>query len=418
MHTIKDHHEHLRKVLKQKNFSSFEVSLVFLLAVLLAGCSQVERLIESPMESALPTDVIPTLSVSPSPQWTPTPLLTPIPTLDLSSIQNWGDAQVIFDITERSFGKKEYLGIYKLDFNSGILTEISGKGTQLLDISPDFQNLLVSQEQNLIIINKEGHQLELLADDYFSASPQGAHWVNPSGEILYVSSDGDITSLQSVQTGSGTKKQLTSDNPISIHASGSNGVVWGKGECNTFGNCTHEGITWIDFQGNELEYQELGEAQLLPCQTTSHYVYSKKDEEDVLSFNIHSINNQSIIKFWATNTEYSDCAWSPDQKQIALIIIDRGSYSGTIQDYYQQILIPEKNQTYTLPVSLGTTGNVSWAPDGKYMLFTGTDLVNAQYQIVMRLFDSETYSISKMDEYIKLSSDNFISINRVFWLPQ
>ena len=417
MHTIKIHHGHTWKVLTQKIPSSLIISLVFLLAILLAGCSPVEYLNESPLDSDLPTDVIPTLSVSPSPQWTSTLLITPIPTFDLSSVQNWGDGQVIFDITERSFGKKEFLGIFKLDLNSGILTEIRGKGTQLLGISPDFQNLLVSQEQNLIITNQEGQQLELLADDYFSASPQGAQWVYPSGEILYVSSDGDNTSLQIVQPFSGTKKQLTSDNPISIHSSGSNRVVWGKGDCNTLGNCTHAGITWIDFQGNELEYQELGETQLLPCQTTSHFVYSEKNEEDVLSFNIHSINSQSVIKFWATNTEYSDCAWSPDQKQVVLIIIDRGWYSGTIQGYFQQILIPEKNQTYTLPASLGTTGNASWAPDGKYILFTGTDLVNSQYQLVMRLFDSETYSITKMDEYIKLGSDNFISINRVFWLP-
>jgi len=417
MHIITHHHEHLRKFLIQKISSSYVISLVFLLAILLAGCSQVEHLNESPLESDLPTDGIPTLSISPSPQKTPTPFFTPIQTFNLSSVQNWGDAQAIFDITERSFGKKEYLGIFKLDFNSGILTEISGKGTQLLDLSPDFQNLLVSQEQNLFIINKEGQQLELLADDYFSASPQGAQWVNSSGEILYISSDGVLTSLQSVQAGSGTKKELTSDNPISIHSSDSNIVVWGKGVCNTFGNCTHAGITWIDFQGNELEYQELGEAMLLPCQTTSDFVYAKKNEENVLSFNIHSINSQSLIKFWSTNTEYSDCAWSPDQEQIVLIIIDRGWYSGTIQDYYQQILIPEKERTYTLPASLGTTGNASWAPDGKYILFTGTDIVNTQYQIVMRLFDTETYSVTKMDEYIKLGSENYISINRIFWLP-
>ena len=417
MHTIKNHTELIWKILKQKISSSCVISQIFLLTILFAGCSQVEYPNEPPLDSNLPTDVIPTLSVSPSPQWTPTQSITPIPTFDLSSVQDWGDGQVIFDITERSFGKKEYLGIYKLDFNSGILTEISGKGTQLLDISPDLQNLLVSQKQDLIITNQEGQQLELLADDYFSASSQGAQWVKPSGEILYISSDGDVTSLLSGQAVSGTKVLLTSDSPISVHSSSSNRVVWGKGVCNTFGDCAHTGITWTDFQGNELGYQELGDAQLLPCQTTSHFVFSKKNKEDVLSLNIHSIDSQSVIKFWATNTEYSDCAWSPDQNQLALIIIDRGWYSGTIQDYYQQILVPEKNRTFTLPTNLGATGDASWAPDGKYILFTGTDLVNAQYQIVMRLFDTETYSTTKLDEYIKLSSDNYISINRVFWLP-
>ena len=417
MQLNKQHHMHFRKVLIQNTSPSYVVSLFFLFAILLPGCSQGGHLTEPQLEADLPTEGMPTLSISPSPQKTPMPQRTPIPTFDISSVQNWGDGQVIFDVAERSFGKKEYLGIYKLDFNSGILTEISGKGAQLLDISPDFQNLLISQENNLLIINQEGQQMELLADDYFSASPQGAQWVNPTGEILYISSDGVLTSLQSIQAGSDIKKQLTSDNPISIQSSDSNLVVWGKGDCNTFGNCTHTGITWIDLQGNDLEYQELGEKILLPCQTTSDFVYAEKNEEDVLSFNIHSINSQSVIKFWATNTEYSDCAWSPDQEQIVLIIIDRGWYSGTIQGYYQQILVPEKKQTYTLPASLGTTGNASWAPDGKYILFTGTDLVNAQYQIVMRLFDTETYSVIKMDEYIKLSSENFISLNQIIWLP-
>ncbi|MGB2955856.1 MAG: hypothetical protein WBB64_07795, partial [Anaerolineales bacterium] len=93
----------------------------------------------------------------------PTASLTPSPTFSPSSVQDWGKGRIFFDVTEHSFGDKDYLGIFSLNLETGTLIEIWEKGSQLLDVSPDYQRLLVSQDQNLYTVYPDGREVKLLA---------------------------------------------------------------------------------------------------------------------------------------------------------------------------------------------------------------------------------------------------------------
>jgi len=403
--------------------------VVLLLALLLVGCAQPSQEPQPSLEPVTQVLLTTTYTATPNPSSTSTPdqdptdapsptaSLTPSPTFSPSSVQDWGKGRILFDITEHSFGEKDYLGIFSLNLEGETLTEVWGKGGQLLDVSPDYQRLLVSQDQNLYTVYTDGQEVELLVDNLLPSSAQGARWVKFSEKIVYIASEGDKTKLIRVNNDGKNPEMLLDGNPIIIYSATSDRLVWGEGLCNSFGGCTQSGVVWSDGQGNEIAAHQMEEIQLLPCQTISHFVYVEKDENDIYSLHIQPHQEQDEIIFWLAGTEYSDCAWSPDQKQVSVVTIDRGWYSGTVFLYRHLILDVKSREITLLPERLGMVGNSHWSPDGEYLLYTGTESDDDQYQAVMRLINTRSLSIKFLDENIDQKSSNFISINHVFWLP-
>lgn len=403
--------------------------IVICLALLLVGCAQTSQ---EPQPSLTPvTQVLLTTTytapLNPSSTSTPdqdptdtpppTASLTPSPTFSPSSVQDWGKGRIFFDVTEHSFGDKDYLGIFSLNLEAGTLIEVWEEGGQLLDVSPDYQRLLVSQDQNLYTVYTDGREVKLLADNLLSSSAQGARWVESSEEIVYIASEDDKTKLIRVNDDGKNPVILLEGNPVIIYSATSDRLVWGEGICNSFGGCTQSSVVWSDGQGNEIAAQQMEERQLLPCQTVSHFVYVEKDENDIYSLHIQPHQDQDEIIFWLAGTEYSDCAWSPDQKQVSVVTIDRGWYSGTVHLYRQLILDVKSREITLLPVRLGMVGNSYWSPDGDYLLYTGTENTDDHYQAVMRIINIKSLSINFLDENIDQKSSNYITVNHVFWLP-
>jgi hypothetical protein len=401
------------------NLQSIQVSLC--LCLLLTAC-KTYNLQPVPQASLTPLPSAPLTTPpasSPSETPTPTPSQTPMvrPTFDLEAVADWSSGELIFDIATRSFGERGSLGIFKLDLSTGELSEILGKGSQLQDISPDLKAILATQGQNLAVYALDGELITPLASDYFSGSPAGARWIRMTDEFLYIADDGQNRSLLSLTPDGKLKGILTSDEPLAIAAADQDLVVWTKGTCNSFGDCTVKGISWTALDGSSLAEFDPGPDQILPCQSPSSYLYSHKDDNNVLSLHVHPLNELPETIFWAANTEYSHCDWSPDLTRLAVVVIDRGWYSGTIKDYFQQILLMHNQGVIDLPANLGPTDKASWSPDGNYLLFTGTASNQDQYQLVMRIMDTGSFLVTNLDEFLKLSSVDYITVNQIFWLP-
>jgi len=400
----------------------FSAIIGFLIAALLliAGCKNPEIITQQTQGKSSPQ------ATSPSPEPSqpfPTKTPEPKPTLetmikfDYSSVEDWSVGRLIFDLEERSFGEKTYPGVYELDLQTGETREISGAGTQMLDIAPDLQHILAAREGNLSVIDLDSGTENLIAGDYFHVSPSGAKWDHSANLIYYLAEDDSGTSLIQFQPESGMIAQPIPGGPISILQIDQGILTWGYGICNAFGSCTYDGLKWSSTEGEDIATVEMGESILLPCQTANSFVYAERDKEGGLSLHIRPHAEEQEILFWALNTEYSDCAWSPEGDRLAVTLIDRGWYSGVIQDYYFQILTPESNKVIDLSYLQCALDQATWSPDNKLITFSGTVLKDQIYQLKLNLLDLETNRVTRLDLPEQFQSDNYLSIHNIFWLP-
>ena len=358
-------------------------------------------------------------TVTVEPTSTPLPSSTPepTPTFDITSVEDWGSGRLLFDVEERNFGEKNYQGIYELDLVTGALTEVSSAGTVLLDISPDHLRFLAAREGELSIIDLDNGTAQKLAEDFFHLSPSGAKWDHSTNTIYYLATDGSENFLVRVNPASGSTERFTISSAIAVLEADQGTITLGIGTCNPFGDCAFTGLLWIDSQGNEIASVEVGESILLPCQNPYEFVYSEKDENGRQSLHIRPHDQEQETIFWASIGEYADCSWSPDGNQLAVILIDRFWYSGIIQEYYFQLLIPAKTEILDLSYLKAPLDQVTWSPDGRYTAFSGTALNDDVYQIEINLLEIDPLSVTRFDQLSQFQSENYLTIHSLFWAP-
>lgn len=406
---------------KQKPYLVVIFLLMSTLSGLLSSCQPGGDAQERPVpiDASTPT---PTATPAPSPTalTAADPSLTPtlLPTFELGSVRDWGQEQLIFGLSERSFGEISSQGIFLADLESGSISQLAEPGYRLLDISPDKQQLLVSLDQSLYLLQLGDLSERIVSDQFFSASPVGAAWDKTANEIYFIASNDEGTSLQRFQLSSNTYSTISLESPISIFYAADRVIVWGQGNCNQFGDCTYQGLNWTENSGEPLAARQLGDAILLPCQSDHAYIYAERDENDSLSFHIQSLAESTETIFWALNTEYSDCAWSPDKKDIAVTLIDRGWYSGVIQQYHFQILKPAQSRILDVPFFRDAIDQLTWSPDGKYIAYTGTSQEDDSYTINLGIVDTESLSVSRLESLAEFRAMNYLAIDQVIWVPK
>lgn len=406
---------------------SLLLSIVILFPLFSISCRPAEKSPERQERTATPTLPPATATVSPSKTPLPTrpptePVVptsspTPSPTFTPSPVPDWGEGKIYFDVLERSFGERAFKGIYRLDIQTGKLAQVMGSGHQLLDVSSNYQRLLVSRNQQLFTVGRQGEDREMVSEQYLSSSPHGAQWVKSTRDIVYIAREGESNVIYLKEEGGMPSKVNTGHLPVLIHIATKDRLVWGSGACTSFGECTQHGLVWSDYQGEEIAYFTREPNELLSCQTPSHYVYAERDENQVSRFHIKGIGEEREKLYWLAGDEWTDCAWAPDKTRLAVMVIDRGSYSGSIQDHRQFYMDVESGEYTLLPGRLGETTEATWSPDGEYTLFTGTKQGETQFQVIMRLMHAATWKLTNLDDNIDMHSPNHISIHHLFWLP-
>ena len=396
------------------------VALVIALASSLSGC-------QDPGPTDLPAaSQTPQLQSSPTPQATmveatstpvPTSTPEPTPTFDINTVEDWGAGRLIFALTEHSFGEVLSRGIYALDLKTDALTEILPEGTQLLDISPDHLRILTANGSELSVYDLGSGSALVLAEDYYSLSPSGAKWDAVENRIYYLAAGEAGASLRQVDPDSGESEELPATNTIAVLEADQGVVVLGIGTCNPFGDCAYSEQEWITSEAGRIASYEIGESIMLPCQKPGEYVYAELDENGRLTLHIRPHDQDQEIVFWHVQSEYSDCAWSPDGTQLAVTPVDRFWYSGSIQDYYFQILVPESYRLIDRSFIKAPLDQVVWSPDGNYVAFSGTALNEDSYQVEINLAALNPFSVRRFSQLSEFQSENYLAIPELFWAP-
>ncbi len=399
--------------------SPWMITLLLSLGMLVSSC-------QDPGPSDIPesSETLPAQN-SPTPEATievatstpvPTSTPEPTPTFDISTVEDWGSGRLIFSLTEHSFGEILSRGIYALDLETEALSEILPAGTQLLDNSPDHKRILVSSGSELSIFDLDAGSVQALAENYYSLSPSGAKWDQAENRIYYLAEGEAGTTLHRVNPDNGESEELPDVDTIAVLEADQGVVVLGNGTCNPFGDCAYSGQEWISNQGNLIAAYEIGETIMLPCQKPDEYVYAEMNQNGALSLHIQPHDQDQETVFWAVKPEYSDCAWAPDGNRLAAILVDRYWYSGSVQAYYFQILVPAT--TDIIDISLkAILDQVTWSPDGKYVAFTGTGLNEESYQIEVTLLELSTLNVRRFNQLSEFRSENYLVIPELFWAP-
>ena len=380
--------------------------------LLLAGCSGPGEIVPTgdlpvtaspaPLQTTSAPTLTQTTTATPHPSATPAPTHTPTepPTLTPSPVPDWSRTGIVFDLAERSFGERTFLGVYLL-----------------LDVSPDYQRLLIAREGKLLSVNADGDDQKIIADDFLFTSPQGALWDSAGEHIYYVAVEDDSTRLIRVNAGGEERQKLPLKNPVRIYKLNPERIVWAQGTCDAFGGCSRQRVIWSTLSGEEIASWEEGKRQMLPCQTGSRAVYALEDQQQVLRFHIRKLGEEREKLYWLSGSEYPDCAWAPGGGQIALTAVERGGYSGTVQDYRQFLLDVDSGEYTLLPERLGSTTRAHWSPEGDYVVFTGTEIIQEKYQVTLKLMQTRSRIVQSLADNLELTSVNYLTVNHLDWLP-
>lgn len=332
-------------------------------------------------------------------------------------VEDWGSSRLIFDIKRRAFGDSNYLGIFVTDLVTHEIEQISAAGSRLLGVSPDYRYLLASSDKSLFTMQLSSRATQEISSNLFSTSPAAAVWDKTSNDIYYLANSGQGSKLYRYQLTSGTHEPLVDDGPVAILYADNGIIVWGEGSCSAFGDCNIEFLHWMDNSGSEVAKKTIGELILLPCQTDEDYVYAVRDENEGLSFHVQSLETSQEAVFWSLNTEYADCSWGPNGKDIAVTLIDRGWYSGELYGYHFQILHTDDNKVSDMSFLKDLTYQLSWSPDGRYIASTGTIDNDQFYEIDLSILDLENLKATTLNQLKDFQSENFTAIDRLYWLP-
>lgn len=330
---------------------------------------------------------------------------------------DWGKSKLVFDIKRRGFGNSEYLGIYIIDLDTKEITQISAAGTRLLGVSPDYHYLLASNGPYLFILELSNFTTQEISSSLLVTSPSAAAWDPVNNDIYYIASQDQSTVLYRYRASTGVLDSIASEDPVSILFAEDGTAVWGEGSCNSFGDCSYTALHWVDSTGLEVAKKEIGEAILLPCQMGQAYVYAERDENRALSFHVQSLETAKETVFWSLNTEYTDCAWAPNESDIAVTLIDRGWYSGELHAYHLQILHTDSGSVNDISFLKDVTEQLRWSPDGRFLASTGTIEIDQLYQIDLSILDLESRSATTLNLLEDFQSENYTAIDRLYWLP-
>lgn len=394
--------------------------IMFSSVFLLSGCGGGETPISPATTEPAPQVSSPTAEATIEvPTNTPIPTSTPepTPTFDITSVDDWGTTRLVFNLEERSFGEKTFQGIFQLDLDGETLSEISPAGTQLLDVSPDHLQLLISRESEISLLNLETGSVQKIADDYFFLSPSGAKWDHAANAIYFLAGNGTDNKLVRVNPENGERQEIATHATIAVLEALGDTIILEKGVCNPFGDCSFSEMQWIDGQGNEIISVEIEDEILLPCQRPADFVYAVKQDDGGLSLHIRPHDQAPETVFWTVFSEYADCSWSPDGNILAVIVIDRFWYSGSIQEYYFQLLLPGTYEILDRSYLTASLDHVTWSPDGRYALFSGTKTIEEKYQVEITLMELNSYQVKRYNQFGQLQSENYLTIPQLFWVP-
>jgi hypothetical protein len=337
--------------------------------------------------------------------------------------------QLVLGLAERlpndySMAGPDPKGVYLLDTKAGSFVQLLDDRYQLQSVSPDGSRMLVNQGSNLFSAAIDGTGLQKLASDFYPYSPSGAAYL-PDGRSFIIIAERAGRGMWQVAADGSAAQRLTPPevSPFELGpAPKPNEIFWAAGGCaqNPQGlpftsQCT--ATDWYRSASDGSTPFSLAQmANPLRSAAAQYLAYTYLSEK---SKPVLAIANTAAGGIWTPLPEgyVIDAAWSPSGRWLAALWQERSDYSGKILAQKLYLLSPSDNQVSPIDVTINQNGRLSWSPDGRWLLVTGTEAVADGYHLDLRLIPTNGGGITVLDGKINPTGPNFIYVSNLAWLP-
>ncbi len=364
------------------------------------------------------------------PSATPTPQQQAMryPELSLSSLLTPapnGPTRVLFDLSERQGNTANSVGIFILDTNTGQVNQLIEAGYYLQALSPDGNQMLISQGNLLYQVAFDTGNRQLISNQFFSpATSGGAAYARNGQSIFYITGTPSATVL-TYQPFNGTPIALTPQgtNPIEILSiTTTQSVYWLQGSCTINGDC-HGESTWFS-ENNATPPQPIAvnRPSLSPDETL--IAYTQQSSVDLSKFSFSDPALQAPVEVYLSGNHVLQYTWSPDSNWISVMTSVRNDYSGKNLSIRQFLVDRSYGRAFLHTESNGLNPLSIWSPNGQQILKlasirTSETPEDESTYISIQLVDVQN-GANQLDltSQAGLQSPHFLSIHNLFWLPR
>lgn len=318
-----------------------------------------------------------------------------------------GSDLAYFGLAQLVDEKPEYLGVYRMDLQSGVKTELLGKGYNLQAISPDGSQLLVNKSSELYLSASDGSSPALLTSSFYDQGRQGGFWLPDGKALLFIAQQAGKTLLVYYPLDGSGWKRLTpvEESPVELYFSPLSNQFYYQNSSGEIRSVARDGtLAGI--------LKDVNKPAFSPDGLRLAYTIAKKG--DKTSLVIATADRAVETPIENIGDHIIDYAWSPDGQSLSVLALVQSEYSGKWYDIRNLIITPADMGTKILPGISGLNSRTVWSTNGGSLLFSGTDEKDGTYFIKMNLYDLASGTMTNLDEKAGLKSDKFLMMTNIF----
>ena len=317
----------------------------------------------------------------------------------------------IFSLSQHAGEVTRSAGIYALGLTSQALYQIFDVGFQLEDVNQSGTQLLVSLENELYLSDLDGKD-QLLTDRF---ADMGAYWLPDDSAIVLLTEEDEGRSFWLVDPYSDTWQLLTQGEISGIFEPTNNDTFyWYQGECTSSEYAcedktvwrTHAGASELFFDSDSIAFSYDG----------STFAWVEPQGDTYLMLNTASTDQSTQDYRYFPGNLLKGLAWSPADESLVLLTATLSDYSGKSSDA-SIFVVDTSTMSYVEYQNFsGLNPNVYWKKDGNQILLVSTLVIEEGYQISLRQTDLISGLYDTLEDVLMIQSENFIKIDKLFWI--
>jgi len=321
---------------------------------------------------------------------------------------------LVFSLEQRVGDSSRSAGIFGFDLVSNTLHQIHESGFRLEDSDSTGAKLLVSQGGHLYISDPAGDDRLVTDQLALTGRKSSAFWMPDDERLVVLTGDGANRTLWLVDPRADTWQTIVEGEIAGmIKPASDTTFYWYQGQCTPDSAC-EDNTLWHTQSGVSEPFAE--QARVAFSRTGDAYAWTEMTEGTSLILYTRNAEQTLQDYLYLPGNRGVDLAWSPFGNRLVLLTVTRSEYSGRSSDA-RVFLVDAAAMThleyYAFP---GLNPAVTWSADAGELMLTSTLAVEDGYQIHFRRLNLTSGIFTDLDEVFEIGSEDFVTIDQLFWI--